>query len=203
MIYIIITTSIYDNSLTRKNQYINGINKLKQYVQNFKNYKIIVVENNGSRNTYLNSLNCEIYYTNNNSLPTKNKGYRELQDILDCINKYNIEDSDFIVKLTGRYVLNDTSEFMDNVKNIDDTKYDCIIKYGSYNLPVNYKMDDCITGLIGMRCIYIKQIVKPKENECVEWKWAKVTKLIEDDKIKIVNNLGIYICPGSDKYFLI
>lgn len=203
MIYFIITTSVFDNSLTRKKQYINGINKLKEYTTNFKNYKIIIVENNGLRNTYLNSLGCEIYYTNNNSLPRINKGYRELQDILDCIQKYNINDSDFIVKMTGRYFLDDTSEFMDNVKNIDDTKYDCIIKYGSYMSPVNYKMNDCVTGLIGMRCDYVKQISKPEENECVEWKWAKVTQMIDDNKICMVDKLGIYICPGNDKYFLI
>ena len=64
-------------------------------------------------------------------------------------------------------------------------------------------MDDCITGLIGMSCFYVKQIKKPNENECVEWNWGKVTKLIEDNKIYIVNVLGIHICPGSNKYFMV
>ena len=44
-------------------------------------------------------------------------------------------------------------------------------------------MDDCVTGLIGMSCLYIKQIEKPNETECVEWKWGKVTNLIDDKKI--------------------
>lgn len=144
-------------------------------------------------------LDCEVYYTENN-FSTSNKGIKELQDILDCIYKYNINDSDFIVKMTGRYILNDNSEFMNIIKK-NNANYDCVIKYGPYFKPVNYKMNDCITGLIGMSCYYVKLIEKPNENECVEWKWGKVTKLIDDKKIYVVNNLDINICPGSNNYF--
>ena len=146
-------------------------------------------------------LDCEIYYTENNFLQTSNKGTKELQDILDCIDKYNINDTDFIVKMTGRYILNDNGEFMNVIKNINNSNYDCVIKYGCYFKPVNYKMDDCITGLIGMSCYYVKLIEKSNEKECVEWKWAKVTKLIDDKKIYLVNNLDINICAGSNNYF--
>lgn len=205
MIYFIITTCIYDDCLIRKGQYIEGINKLKQIVKdlNFENYKIIIVENNGKRDTFLNMLDCEVYYTENNFKQTANKGIKELQDILDCIDKYNINDTDFIVKITGRYILNDNSEFMNIIKNIHNTKYDCVIKYGPYFNPVNYKMDDCITGLIGMSCLYVKQIETPNEHEPVEWKWGKVTNLIDDSNIYILNNLGINICPGSNNYFTV
>ena len=204
MIYFLITTSVFNDCYIRKNQYIAGINKLKKIIQNliFENYKIIIVENNGKRDTFLNMLDCEVNYTQNNFLQTTNNyGVKELQDILDCIDKYNIDDTDFIVKMTGRYILDDNSEFMNVIKNIHNTKYDCVIKYGSYLMPVNYKMDDCITGLIGMSCLYVKQIQKPNENECVEWEWAKVTNLIDHKKIHLVNKLGINICPGSNDYF--
>ena len=203
MIYFIVTTSIFNNCSIRQNQYITGINKLKKITQdlNFENYKIIIVENNGKRPTILNTLGCEVYYTENNFIQTGNKGTKELKDILDCIDKYNINNTDFIVKITGRYILNDDSEFMNIIKNIHNTNYDCVIKYGSYLEPVNYKINDCITGLIGMTCEYVKLIETPNENECVEWKWGKVTNLIDDNKIYLVNNLGIHICPGSNKYF--
>ena len=203
MLYFIVTTSLFIDSNIRQSQYINGINKLKQIIFNLKikNYKIIIVENNNSKYTFLDTLNCTTFYTANNFLKTENKGYKELQDILDCIYKFNINETDFIVKMTGRYILDDDSEFMSIIKNINNTKYDCVIKYGSYFNPVNYKMNDCITGLIGMTCGYIKKIEKPNENECVEWKWGKVTYLIEDKNIFIVNKLGINICPNSKKYF--
>jgi hypothetical protein len=69
--------------------------------------------------------------------------------------------------------------------------------------PVDYKMNDCITGLIGMRTHWIKQIKFPTDNECLEWKWAEVTNLIDDEYVYKVNNLGINICPGCNTYFLV
>jgi hypothetical protein len=200
MIYFIVTTSIFNNCNIRKQQYSTGIARLKQLAGE---YKIIIVENNGSRATFLDDMGCEVYYTRNNALPTNNKGYKELRDVLDCIEKYKIKDTDFIVKITGRYILEAGSEFIQHIKSLDTTGYDCILKYGSFGNPVDYKMKDCITGLIGMRCKFINQIVLPTEHECVEWKWAEATYLIEDDKIHKVNKLGIQMCPGSNTYFRI
>jgi len=202
MIYFIVTTSIFKHCIIRQRQYCNGINKLKNSI-NIDNDKflIIIVENNGTRKTFLDDLGCNVYYTNNNFLPTKDKGYKELKDILDCITKYNMKDSDFIVKMTGRYILNDKSEFINNINNLN-MNYDCVIKYGSYEKPVNYKVKDCITGLIGMRCKFVKKIRLPNKNENVEWNWAKVTYLIDDKKICKVTTLGINICPNGNMYFL-
>jgi hypothetical protein len=206
MIYFLVTTCLIDNIPIRNEQYTLCISRLKQVIQNkgINNYKIIIIENNGNRNTFLNNLECDVFYTCNNGLPTNSIGYKELKDVTDCIERYSINDDDFVVKITGRYILNDESEFIDTVKNIDTTKYDCIIKYGWYRCPLSYKTKDCITGLIGMRAKFIKQIEFPNENECVEWKWATVTYLIDDDKIHIVDKLGIHICPGSiNSYFFV
>lgn len=205
MIYFIVTTCLFDECPIRVNQYIYGINKLKQIIQteNIENCKIIIIENNGVRNTFLDKLGCDVYYTSNNFLPTKNKGIKELQDVKDCIKYYNIEDNDFIVKMTGRYILHNNSEFMRIIKNLFTTHYDCVIKYGSYLNPLDYKVENCITGLIGMRCVYVKQIETPEEDVCVECKWAKATYFIENHKIYLVNKLGIYICPGSNNYFAV
>jgi hypothetical protein len=192
----------------RESQYVEGITKLSQVIRelNIENSKIIVVENNGNRETLFDTLvldivGAEVYYTENNSKQTSNKGTKELQDVFDCIAKYNIQDTDFIVKMTGRYILDDNSEFMNAVKDIHNTKYDCVIKYGPFWKPVDYKMDDCITGLIGMSCFYVKQIEYPYDSECVEIRWAKATYLMDDEKIHRVNQLGINICPGSNTYF--
>ena len=205
MLYFIVTTSIFNDCPTRESQYINGINQLKKVIKDLDidNYKIIIIENSGIRNTFLNTLDCDVYYTSNNFINTTNRGYKELQDILDCIEKYNINDSDFIVKMTGRYILDDNSEFMNIIKNIHNTKYDCVIKYGSYFAPLDYKTYDCITGLIGMSCYYVKQIETPNQDVCVEWKWAEVTYSMNDEKIYLVNKLGINICPGSNNYFMV
>ena len=203
MIYFLVTTSLFNNCPIRESQYRNGIINLKHMIQKnqINNYKIIIIENNGERDTILNNLDCEVFYTRNNLLPTSNKGYKELQDVLECIKKYNILDNDFIVKMTGRYILDNKSSFMNIIKNLNNTKYECVIKYGSYLNPIYYKIDDCVTGLIGMLCFYVKQIDPPTHNECVEWKWAKVTRLINNNKICSLRNLGINICPESNRYF--
>lgn len=221
MIYFIVTASLFpevqrktlqlnyrkktfSESEIRNLQYTQAINRLKEIINNLniENYKIIIVENNGNRNTFLDTLGCTTFYTNNNFLKEKNKGNKELQDIFDCISKFNIDDNDFIVKMTGRYVLEYDSEFMTIMQNIHNTKYECVIKYGSFTEPVNYKMNDCITGLIGMSCSHIKKIeVSSSEDSSIEWQWAKVTNLINDEKIYIVNQLGINICPGGRSYF--
>jgi hypothetical protein len=201
MIYCIVTTCIYNNCNTRKDQYIKSISKLLNLLNDTNKIKIIIVENNGPRKTYLDDLGCEIFYTNNNSLPTRNKGYKELQDILDCLDHYNINDNDLVVKMTGRYMLDDNSQFITVLKTFNTTNYDCIIKYGWYKDPINYKTRDCITGLIAMKAQYIKEIEKPREDDCVEWKWANVTYKIDDNRIYIIQGkLGINICQGNTDY---
>ena len=200
MIYFIVTASLFDDCSIRKTQYMQGIYTLLKSTRDL-HCKIIVVENNGKRETILDTLGCEVYYTNNNSLYVTNKGFKELRDILDCIKQYNIKDTDFIVKITGRYILHENSEFMDDIKNMRDAQYDCVIKYGPFFNPVNYKMDDCITGLIGMSCFYVKQIEMPIGDIPVEWMWGKVTRLIDNSKIHLVDKLGIDICPTCNTYF--
>jgi hypothetical protein len=199
MIYFLVTTSLFNDCNIRKAQYINGISTLINIIEkkNIENYKVIIIENNGERHTILNELG-EVFYTNNNSLPKINRGYKELQDIFDCINHYKINDDDFIVKITGRYILHSNSEFMEAIKNYN---YDCIIKYGNFCSPVNYKMGECITGLIGMRTKYVKQIELPEEELNVECNWAKIANTIEN--IHMVDKLGIYMCPASNNYFFI
>ena len=207
MIYFLVTTCIYNNCPIREERYINSILKLKEVVQtiNIPSYKIIIIENNGQRPTYLDDLGCDIYYTNNNSLPVKNIGYKELQDVLDCIQHYAIQDDDFVVKMTGRYTFDDDSEFLKSLTKVND--YDCIIRYGPYfdetqsnGIVIPF---DCITGLIGMRCRFVKQIEKPNDKEWIEWKWGKASSLIPEARICALKTLGIYICPQNFQYFLV
>jgi len=212
MNYFLVTTSISDSlSMTRKLEYISGITQLiNAIIQNeITNYKVIIIENNGfNKKTFLDDLilllpdSVEVFHTNNNNnIITNNKGVKELQDILDCINHHNINDDDFIVKMTGRYYVSTTSELF---KQLKTQKYDCILRYGSFINPVNYKMNDCITGFICMKCKYIKMIEIPNEKEAVEWKWGKVSMTISDEKIFIVNHLNMMMKPscGNITYFI-
>lgn len=213
MMYFIITTSLVDNeeTLKRQSQYMNGITQLKRITQSmgFTQYKIVVVENNGSRHTFFDELRItnddtlDIFYTDNNYMGTLNKGTKELRDVLDIIANYNIIDDEFIVKISGRCVLCENSEFMQVARciNVHSADIDCVIKYGSYINPTDHPIDDCITGLIGMRCKFIKQIQFPKEYEPADWNWAKTARTINSYKVHLVKTLGIAICIGSNRYF--
>lgn len=188
MLYFILTACVMDSPM-REQQYFAAFTALQCYLvtNGFSDYRIIVVEGNGQRETYLDELGCDVLYTTNNSLPTQNKGYKELVDVLAVIEAYKIQDDDFVVKMTGRYVICCDSPFMAALK--DDL--DCIIKYTDYLTPVNHRTRDCMSGLIGMRAKYIRQIELPAEHEAAEWKWAGVTYLIDENRIRNLPILGM------------
>lgn len=207
MIYFIITTCLFNNDEIRNSQYVKGIQTLIDYIETVQlsDYKIIIVENNGQKNMVLEqfSSKCTIIYTNNNKIQTYNKGLKELMDIFDCITLNHIQDEDFIVKITGRYIIQDNSEFIEQLKNIH--KYDCIIRFGSFNEKKGItQCADCVTGLIGMRCKYVKCIRQPNVTTPVEWNWARATYLIPKHRICLLEKLGISIDPGcKTRYYIV
>ena len=272
MIYFIITTSLIERDWNiRKNQYKLAIFSLLTFLQphvfpkdkSNKTVEVVIVENQLANVTekpasFLDEFGVPVLYTKTNSLPTQNKGLKEWEDIQCCIRHFNIKDDDFIVKMTGRYIVinHDTNieqngignfvrdignllvlyrerfghisnneignvfqksnAFYHNqlefkpyfltflIQNCYTNNCDCIIRYGSYNDEVSTNpIKDCVTGLIGMRCKYIKQISRPKENECVEHLWANMSLNIPIEKVKRLDKLGIYICPASNSYFLV
>lgn len=196
MLYFILTACIFDDSPKREREYITAYSSLYTWIHLAGlEAKIIIVENNG-RPTFLDDLGCDILYTENNTLPTANKGRKELQDIKDCIEAYSIPDDAFIVKLTGRYIIDKQSPFMEAVKAHPDA--DCIMKFASYADPFIYSPDTCISGILGMRCRYMKQIELPGEDECAEWKWAAVTRRMDSRRVIKVPVLGICMNVGSE-----
>jgi hypothetical protein len=184
-------------------QYTQAITTVINYCNNKDNIKIVLVENNGTSPSFLDNFNIPVLYTNtNNTMYTKNIGLKELNDVNLCIQHFDIKDDDFIVKMTGRYVITNPCPFFEKLNDIDNL--DCIIRYGSYLEPAcSYKKPDCITGLIGMKCRNVKKIIAPKEDEGVEWAWAKESMLIPDEKICILSDLGVNIAPGSNNYFYV
>ena len=199
MLYVILTACIFDDSPVREREYITAYSSLYTWIHLADlEAKIIIIENNGQRPTYLDDLGCDVLYTTNNQLPTANKGIKELQDIKDCIEAYSIPDDAFIVKLTGRYIIDKQSPFMEAVKAHPNA--DCIIKFASYANPCVYSPDTCISGLLGMRCRYMKQIELPTEDECAEWKWAAVTSRMKPERVIKLAKLGVCMNVGSELY---
>jgi hypothetical protein len=182
MIYLIITTCInnrygINNFEERKQRYIDCIQRAVSIVKEMEvrqRYGIIpiVVENNGERETYLNDLDCDVTYTDNNLLSFSQKGVNELLDIKHVIDKYNISDNDIIIKLTGRYkLLNDS--FLELVVQ-NQHIVDAFVKF--YNVcSQQFDNDDCALGLYAIRCSYIKNFEYNCQSSC-EIEFAKYVK---------------------------
>jgi hypothetical protein len=209
MIYIIITTCIIDKYYDlRKNEYIEAINKIKVATADIP-CKLCIVEGNGKRKTFLDDLGIEVLYTNNNLIEYRfdttykrpnfyehylnpitshlpnthsNKGRNELLDIWDCIKHLNVQDDDFVIKLTGRYYITDTNEILSRWKIFDTID-------SMYYIPPYIAKGECLTGMIGLQCKYIKEISLPYE-ESVENRWGEVCFSVPRP-LKL-NRLGIY-----------
>jgi len=204
MIYIIITTSICNkagvqNDIHRENRYLESIGNLLKLVENDDLIKPIIVENNGLRETYLDSLNCEIIYTNNNFNHYSHKGENELLDIKFIINKFNIQDEDFIIKITGRYKLLNLN-FINLVKN--QNNFDVFAKF--FNVCTkSFGFDDSVLGLFAIKCKYLKNFnyifEKSPETEFAEF----IRKNIDNDKIKEIQHLDLECCFADDLRLLI
>lgn len=205
MIYIIITACINNkvgvqNSTHRQNLYMKNIQQLLQLIENIKGIKPIVVENNGSRHTYLDDLDCDICYTDNNTSSFTHKGEIELLDIKKVINKYTIQDDDVIIKLTGRYKLLNLN-FIHLVQN-NMNNYDAFVKF--FNVCTRkYVFDDCVLGLFSIRCKYLKDfqysLVKSPECDFA----VHVRKNIHPDRLMEVTQLDLECCFAEDLQVLI
>lgn len=191
---IIVTCLLQKNYDIRKQQYQRAIPLI---INRCKGYNIVIVENNGKRSTFLDDFGVPVLYTNNNFIPVWNQGIKEQLDIIDCINHFKIPDNDFIVKHTGRYFIDTICPFFDIV---DTKKYDCVIRYGHYRENPRDRHGDCILGLIGMLCKYVKKIKIPS-TESLELNWAETS--LEIPNTYIIQRLGIYIAPGSNDFFLV
>jgi hypothetical protein len=203
MLYLIITTSItskYDkyNYEDRKQRYIKCITSAIELCKN-TNIKVIVVENNGKRNTFLDDLDCMVIYTNNNEINRAHKGVAELDDIKTVINILNITDDDYIIKLTGRYLLLD-NRFI-NICIKED--YEAYVKF--FNVATKqFMFNDCVLGLFCIKCKYIKNFEYKCIGQSPEVEFAThVKKSIEHKNILEIINLNLECCFAINNSFLI
>lgn len=199
MIYIIITTSIYNTKEGiidyehRKQRYIDSITQTLNILKPF-NIKPIIVENNGlSSDTYLDELPCDILHTNNNSLYFTHKGVNELLDIKQVIDHYQISDDDLIIKLTGRYKLLDDTFLQ--IINENMHKHDAFVKF--FNVcTLRYQHCDCVLGLFAAKCKYIKHF----EYSCKKSPEVEFATFVRNNiqTVMEIDNLNIECCFADD-----
>lgn len=170
MIYFLMTTSVINKYLkeehkngekdseTRKNLYMNSIMKNLEILKNYKDIKVVIVENNGDSNTYLNvfqeKFDVTILYTNYNSHNFYHKGYAEMFDIKAVVKTFHMDDNDIVIKMTGRYHLVNNFFIESVIKYKDD--FDAFFKF--YNVCLKrYMHNDCILGAFALKAKYLKE----------------------------------------------
>jgi hypothetical protein len=195
MIYLIITTSIENkvgnkDKIHRQNLYIECISHLLELIKYDSYIKPIIVENNGTRKTFLDDFSCDTLYTNNNRIECVHKGENELLDIKDTITHYHIKDDDMIIKLTGRYKLLNLN-FIDLIRSND---CDAFVKF--FNVCTKeYLFDDCVLGLFAMKCKFLKEFQYSflRSPEC---EFANYTRNM--DRYMEVDQLDLECCFADD-----
>ena len=199
MITFIITTSLYIHPSLLENinqmlvphlfqmrykQYVDSVPKVIQFAKEL-GARVIVVENNGPRETIFDGMGCEVLYTQHNGLQTKTKGTKELLDIWACIRHFQIPDDELIVKVSGRYKIDFEGNFCKELKQYNPETTDCILRYGWYGeMEKEEPHENCLTGLIAMKCKYVKAIQhEDKEMESVEWNWARTSLTLDPQRV--------------------
>ena len=200
MVYIIITTCLHESpdKDIRKEQYSKGINKIIELCAEINDIKIVIVENNGKRKTFLDDFGLDVLYTNNNSIKTNNISVKETADVKDCIKYYNICDDELIVKITGRYILLDDSNIIKILQVItNNNKPHMIMKFSSVEGKIVRMV---ISGCFGLLCSYMKNIVIITN---IEQALGDLTLKIPKHLQCRLIHIGIYHCPGSNNYSVV
>lgn len=197
-IYLIITTCIENNhgiknDKERKKRYLSCIQHILSLLKNNNsNIYTIIVENNGIRQTYLDDLDCDVFYTNNNKTKNFYKGINELCDIKDVISNYKINDDDMIIKLTGRYKILDFS-FISLIES--NPNNNAFIRFFDVYSQCN-KKDDCVLGLFAIKCKFLKDFnyngKDSSEREFAKYINECVSSVME------VQKLSLECCLGDD-----
>lgn len=217
--FIIITACLLDDPknnrsyTTRKIEYTAGISELLKQCKD-KPYKLVIVENNSlidrlpfhlkKHRTFLEDFGIPVVYTRNNMYRIKNYGTKELLDVKHVVDKFNIQDDDFIVKITGRYVLDKVSPFFDVIDKLEETPYSAVVRFGAYtNFEKRREKDNCTTGLIGLKCKYVKQLDLPDEDTFIEQIWARKIAELPDDQVCTIEKLGIFIRPATLEHYVL
>lgn len=207
IVFIITTAIIPERQEERKDDYIKSISNVIKFTSDL-DVQIVIVESTFQRESYLDTFKVPVLYTNNNSIPTINKGVKEITDVFQVIRELNISDDKFIVKMTGRYQMdNPKTSFLEALRNKNaNTK--AIVRYGYFDKPhdiISKKHFSCITGLIGTRCDFVKRVKVPtvEKNECLEHVWADVINSMSDDEIKIILTLGIHCKVAGWNYIYV
>jgi len=188
----VITSSI--NTPEREQKYLEQIRRSLAAVARYP-FSIYLVENNGPRQTAFDAIEgINIFYTHTNANRAFVKiGMKEFHDLVLLGDKYDFEDDDIIIKLTGLYTLEDPNSFLDMVVQYEK-HYDAFIKWIDV-IQEKYMYDDCCLGLYAIRFRYLKEFnyIEMATHDSMEHVFARyVRDAVVAERIASVEHLGLW-----------
>jgi hypothetical protein len=160
-------------------------------------WRILYVENNSKRSTFLDSFGVDVLYTDTNLCGEPNNGNKELEDIRAALTYAGIRPDDFVVKITGRYSIHRDSPFLRALYELTDQVL-AIVRYGSFmteTAPAT-SVPDVITGIIGLRAKYIWEI-RSARGTPIEWEWGKIVAALPQEGVIALPRVGADMPIGS------
>lgn len=200
--YLIITCSIDNTGGSvwpdkRRQEYYLGIANILNLCP--KTIKPIIVENSKDNESYLDVFSCDILYTNDNSRiivddKILHKGQREIIDIRKVIEKYNIQDNDTVIKVTGRYLLFKDDFFKTVLENTDKDAVFRDMNVCTYETGCNHM----VLGLFALKCKHFKKFNYYRYSIGAEEDFRLyINQNIEPEKILIVKKLWLRMCLSN------
>ena len=117
---------------------------------------------------------------------------KEMLDIQRVCQAFEFDEEDIVIKLTGRYLLENPATFLKSLIDNQDS-YDAFMKF--FNIcTMSYDPADCILGLCGVRYKYLLEF-NPRymleEHSAERVFSAFVRRTIDKDRIFEATHLGL------------
>ena len=194
---------IFTSSINTDERELAYISQIKNSISVIKDlpFEVYLVENNGLRETLLDQIEgVTLLYTGTNSIRSfERKGMKEFHDLLLLADKYEFDDEDIIIKLTGLYTLSDAT-FLKSVVELE-SRYDAFIKWYDV-VQGKYLYDDCCLGLYAIRYKYLKEFnyIKMLQHPSMEHVFAKyLREEVPANRTLDVTYLGLLINRETHK----
>jgi len=207
---LIFTTCIaarYSDAAEREKMYYEAITKSLKILRGMP-IEIYIVENSVKRRTLLDDISgVHLLYTDTQAIQytganpdaeTGLKPMKEMMDIHRVCDTFDFDEEDIVIKLTGRYLLDNPPTFLENIiKNSQN--YDVFMKFLNI-CSMKYEQYDCVLGLFAIRYKYLLEF-NPRhmlEQTSAEQIFARfVRSSICQERILEATHLGL-ILPRED-----
>ena len=188
----VITSSI--NTPEREQKYMEQIRRSLAAVACHP-FSVYLVENNGPRQTAFDTIEgVNLFYTHTNANRAFERiGMKEFHDLLLLADKYDFEDDDIIIKLTGLYTLEDPNSFLETIVQ-HELYFDAFIKWMDV-IQEKYYYDDCCLGLYAIRFKYLREFnyIAMATHHSMEQVFAQyVRSAVPADRIASLEHLGLW-----------